>query len=212
MEPQQFTIQDNTEHLAYNPLTYVPKKKQEVVEPEIQLDPEVEKIRQTIKYMESRGEKDPYNAFNYASEKNYGSAIGAYQIKEATLKDNSMKFLGKKVTPDEFKKSPELQDQFVRAEIKYLQKAGYKTNSLFAAHHGGWSDQTRNATIKRNTQYEVYMDEAMKYYDSLTQKEKAQVQKELATKKTETKTPAKTESKSILQNIIASLIKSVSKK
>jgi hypothetical protein len=182
-----FITTNTTQYQSFDPINYVSKPRQKVEEPEIVLDPETEKIRRVIKYMESRGYTDPnetedgaYKAINPASKENYGDALGAYQIKEATLSDNAMRFLGKRVTKDEFLNSPELQDQFIRAEIKYLQDAGYKTNSLFAAHHGGWSDQTRNATINRNTKYEKYMNDAMKQYDSLTQEEQKELEKVVA--------------------------------
>lgn len=128
--------------------------------------PDTGKIPQTLRYMESRGQKDPYDYTRQVGGK-YGNALGAYQIRETTLKENAKRFLGKDITSQEFIKNPQLQDQFIEAEIKYLQDLGYKTNSLITAHHSGWGSPKTSDVKANNLKFQKYMNEAMKYYNTL---------------------------------------------
>ena len=130
---------------------------------------EVDRIRNTIKYMETRGEAARGEGMDYSFSqpsgiKEFGDALGAYQITEAKLRENSRRFLGKNVTKDEFLNNPELQDKYIESQIKFLLDRGFKTNSLFAAHRGGWSDLRRAATMERNKKYQQYVNEAMEQY------------------------------------------------
>jgi len=211
-----FTITDTTEHLDFNPMTYVSKPRPKPVEePEIQLDPEIEKIRKTIKYMESRGEAAKgknvdYGFSQFSGDPDLGDALGAYQITEARLREKGPSFLGKKVTRDEFMKSPELQDQFTRAQIKWQKENGMKLDSVFATHRGGWGKLTRKNMIDRKTQYEQYVREATAQYNTFTQEEQAELEKQLASKPKQ-KTPENNNKASLLDSI-KNLLKIGSKK
>jgi len=132
-------------------------------------DTTINNIKNTIKYMESRGEKAPYSFSQYSGDPDLGDALGAYQITEAKLDENAKRFLGKDVSREEFLKNPKLQDKFVESEIKYLLDNKFKTNSLFSAHRGGWSDMTTPATKARNQKYNQYMTEATQKYNELSQ-------------------------------------------
>jgi len=169
-----FNIKDTTQRLIFDPIR---KTLNPIVVPPMEPTgykskgnyPEkmVSSIRDSIRYMESRGEKNPYSFYQHSGIDELGDALGAYQITEAKLNELSQKFLGRKVNRDEFLKDPSLQDRYVESQIKYLLDNNFKVNSLFTAHRGGWSDMSRQATIKRNSKYKQYMDEATKKYKEL---------------------------------------------
>lgn len=55
----------------------------------------------------------------------YGRALGAYQVMESNLPSWSQAAVGRQVTPDEFLKNPELQDQIARHRFsQYAEKHG----------------------------------------------------------------------------------------
>jgi hypothetical protein len=134
-----------------------------------QYDPKtIEAAKGAIKHMETRGEKDPYSFSQPSSESNkYGDALGAYQVTEARLNENSKRFLGKEVSKDEFLKNPELQDKFAESEIKFLLDRNFKMNSLFASHRGGWSDMSSKEIARIREERKDYMTKAMKKYQEL---------------------------------------------
>lgn len=214
-----FNIINTTENLEFDPINYISKPYKKPVEPEVVLDPEVEKIRRVIKYMESRGEANKGLNVDYSFSKpsgnpkdpNYlGLALGAYQITEARLREKGKSFLGKKVTKDEFLASPALQDQFMRGQISWQKKMGMLLDSIFATHRGGWGKLTRKDMIDRKTQYEQYVKEAMAQYNKETQEELAELEdkkKKAAAKESETK-----EKPSMLSSMIAGLVRSISNK
>lgn len=178
-----FNIIDTTEHFIFDPIKKVLSKisaKPTVAMPEPQENPintyqsikqypqkEIESAKQAIKYMETRGEKNPYSFSQPSGVKELGEAMGAYQITEAKLKENAKKFLGRNVSKQEFLNNPELQDKFVESEIKYLKDNNFKIDSLFSAHRGGWSDMSRQATINRNNKYKEYMNQATQKYNEI---------------------------------------------
>jgi len=208
-----FTIKDITEHLTFNPETYVPKKP--TPEPEIKLDPEVERIRKTIKYMESRGEAAKgknvdYGFSQFSGDPKLGDALGAYQITEARLREKGLSFLGKKVTKDEFLASPELQDKFMRSQIPWQKENGMLLDSVFATHRHGWGYMTRQNMINAKTIREQYVREAMAQYNTFMQEEQAELEKQLASKPKQ-KTPENNNKASLLDSI-KNLIKMGSKK
>ncbi len=180
-----FNFLGATQYLTFNPVNKLLStfnknevKKEDIPVKEYQSQNEhdindISAIKDTIKYMESRGEQDPYSFSQPSGIKELGDALGAYQITEAKLRENAKRFLGKSVSKDEFLNNPELQDKYIESEIKYLLDSGFKVNSLFSAHRGGWSDLRRSATEARNKKYQQYMNEAtQKYKEFLNTKEK----------------------------------------
>jgi hypothetical protein len=179
-----FNFLGATQYLTFNPVNKLLStfnknevKKEDILVKEYQSQNEhdtndISAIKDTIKYMETRGEaakgvgKD-YSFYQPSGVKELGDALGAYQITEAKLRENGKRFLGKNVTKDEFLNSPELQDKYIESEIKYLLDSGFKVNSLFSAHRGGWSDLRRSATEKRNKKYQQYMNEAFQKYNEI---------------------------------------------
>jgi hypothetical protein len=164
----------------YNPEVVKPEESAPIVgyQSEEKYDQkEINRIKETIKYMESRGEGAKGEGQDYSFSQPsgieaFGDALGAYQITEAKLRENSRRFLGKNITKDEFLNNPELQDKYIESQIKFLLDRGFKTNSLFSAHRGGWSNLSRNATMERNKKYQQYMNEAMEKYNSILEDEK----------------------------------------
>ncbi len=182
-----FDIVDTTEHFIFDPikkvLSKLSMKPTPVPAQQLQKNPiityqsknqypqeQIEAAKQAIKYMETRGEaakgtgKD-YSFYRYSGDPTLGDALGAYQITETTLKDNAKKFLGRNVSRQEFLNKPEMQDKFYESEHKYLRDMGYKIDSLFAAHKGGWGHMDTPSVKSMKEKNKGYMTEAMKKYN-----------------------------------------------
>lgn len=102
-------------------------------------DTKFSNIREKIAYRESRGSENPYTATN--ENKDGTSDYGKYQVNEQTLSTYSEKFLGRKVTPQEFLANPDLQEQFFDAAMKHLKSLGAKSDEVvMALWHKGWGD------------------------------------------------------------------------
>jgi hypothetical protein len=119
-----------------------------------------------IKYNETRGEKSPYTFRQPSGIKKYGDALGAYQIIEAELDTYGKRFLGKKVTADEFMKSKPLQDLYVANKVKYLSEKGLTPEEILAVHRGGMSDLTKEGLNKKIKQYAGYVDSGISQYNN----------------------------------------------
>ena len=70
---------------------------------------------------------------------------------EARLKEQAPKVLGRIVTPEEFMKSPELQEEFQSKMLDKLQNQfGFTPEEILATHRGGWGDVTKDEkTIRK---------------------------------------------------------------
>lgn len=130
--------------------------------------PHVEALKRAV-FLNEAAKKDPYGFKQPSGKKEYGDALGAYQITEARLKEKSKSFLGKVVSPKEFLASKELQEKFMDEEIKFLiGEKGYSIREFFAAHRGGFSDlrkkkdilnQRKNYADAATTNYLNYLNE-----------------------------------------------------
>ena len=141
--------------------TYVASKTEE--SPKVQYtqskDLLTSKVRKDIAYRETRGEKDPYSATNKNS--NGTSDYGKYQVNEQVLTTYGKKFLGKEITPDEFLKNPNLQEEFFDKAIEHLKSLGAKTPEvIMMLWHKGWSDvsSTRIQELKNNPAVQKYLN------------------------------------------------------
>lgn len=104
-----------------------------------------EELASQIANAETRGEKDPYKTKKWSDRKlgpasPLGRDLGKYQITSARLREKSEAFLGKKVTDEEFLNSPELQDKFIREQIKWQKKNGLSDDEILATHRRGWGN------------------------------------------------------------------------
>lgn len=105
----------------------------------------LETIVSQIANAETRGEKDPYS-FSQWSSKNLGpasplgKALGKYQVTEARLREKAKDFLGENVSPQEFLKSPELQDAFIKAQVAWQKANGLTDEEVLATHRRGWGN------------------------------------------------------------------------
>lgn len=103
-------------------------------------DMSADRIKAEVAFRESGTSSNPYTAVN-DKNKNGTADYGKYQVNEQTLKTYSKKFLGKEVTPEEFLKSPELQEKFMENAIKHLRTLGAKSLDAFLIlWHKGWGD------------------------------------------------------------------------
>lgn len=106
---------------------------------------EVSRIKDNIGRAETSIVKEPYS-FSQWSHKQLGpasplgKALGKYQITEARLREKAEAFLGKKVTPQQFLKSPELQDKFIENQIRWQLDNGMTENQVYGTHRRGWGN------------------------------------------------------------------------
>ena len=107
--------------------------------------PDINVIADRIAYAETRGEELPYSTKKW-SDRTLGPAsplgrdLGKYQITSARLREKSKEFLGRRVSDEEFLKSPELQDKFIREQIKWQLGHGMTEEEIYATHRRGWGN------------------------------------------------------------------------
>jgi hypothetical protein len=122
---------------------------------------QVTTLKEQIATAETRGEKLPYTTEKWSNRNlgpasPYGKDLGRYQVTSARLREKSEQFLGKKVTDEEFLKSPELQDKFIEAQIKWQLSNGLTPDEVLATHRRGWGNMTRkqlDTAIASTTDY-----------------------------------------------------------
>jgi hypothetical protein len=83
--------------------------------------PDMSRFAEAIKAKESGGKYDIVGP----THPKLGRALGAYQVMEANVGPWSREALGREVTPDEFLKNPQIQDQIFQHKFgQYVQKFG----------------------------------------------------------------------------------------
>ncbi len=142
---------------ANPPETY---KKEASIVSKKSINPEVEKAKKEAAFRESgvvKGDK-----YNYEKKNLNGSVdLGKYQVNEKTLASESKRFLGRVVSPEEFKKSPELQEKFFEKAYDHLKSLGVKKLDTFLAlWHGGWGDIStkRILELKKSPEIVKYLN------------------------------------------------------
>jgi hypothetical protein len=135
-------IEDNSQLKNTIELPTTPKDKQAIKLNSLPSDSE---LKRQISARESNGS---YTAVNDATHD-----YGKYQVNVKTLKTYSEKFLGESLTPEQFLKSPDKQEQFMDAEIQHLKDLGVKKYDTFLAlHHLGFSDvSTTSVNAAKNS-------------------------------------------------------------
>lgn len=95
--------------------------------------------REVIARMETGGEKQPYQTVVSLTHKNgqKDEALGRYGILASNLPSWSEKYLGKKITRDEFLANPELQNKVFDGEFGSYLKSGKKPEEAAAMWLGG---------------------------------------------------------------------------
>lgn len=89
--------------------------------------PTVDKFLQALANNETPGEKDPYKALGKITKGN--RAIGKYQVMPQYVPDWTQEYLGKKMTPEQFKSDPQAQEVLMRKRAESLYKK-----------YGNWAD------------------------------------------------------------------------
>jgi len=120
----------------------------------------LDEIKKQVAYRESRSSKDPYTAVNKAN-KNGTADYGKYQVNSTTLKENSQRFLGQDITPEEFLKRPDLQEKFFEQTMKHF-KDNLNVKNLDTAltlWHRGFGDisSARIQALKKNPEVIAYL-------------------------------------------------------
>lgn len=118
-----------------------------------------------IKWNETRGVKDPYAYYRDSGSSALGRALGAYQVTEGELKTYGPILMGQKIDPNQFLKTPSMQDAYAQAKVKYLnQQKGLALPQILAAHRGGFSNLSNiNGTISK---YQGYVDSGVNAYNT----------------------------------------------
>ncbi len=118
-------------------------------------------VLDSVKYNETRGEKNPYSFYRSSGSKKQGDALGAYQTTEGELKTYYQKFTGQPFSRQQYLSKPELQDQYMKAKIQHGQEMGLSLPQIFATHRGGYTHPDQ-AMVK----YKPYVDSAMNQYNN----------------------------------------------
>jgi len=134
-------------------------------EPEPAKPDNTEELATQIANAETRGEKDPYKTSKWSDRKlgpasPLGKDLGKYQITSARLREKSEEFLGRKVTDKEFLNSPELQDKFIKAQIKWQKKNGLTDEEVLATHRRGWGNMKPEQLKKAVATSSDYIEQA----------------------------------------------------
>lgn len=119
----------------------------------------IDEIKKQVAFRESgievaRG-RDPYKVVGPTKD------LGKYQVSPDTLSDNSMRFLGKKMTPEQFLNSPADQEKFFEKTMEKFQKSfGVKNmDTAMILWHRGFGDisASRIAKLKKNPEVIKYL-------------------------------------------------------
>lgn len=89
--------------------------------------------------------------YSYAKDsgsKTLGRDLGKYQVTEGELKSFGKQFLGREVNAEEFLGDPQLQEQYMRAKVAFLEAEGLTPEEIVAVHAQGmtgWGDKKKLA-------------------------------------------------------------------
>ncbi len=136
-------------------------------EPEpVKVQPDnTEVLASQIANAETRGEADPYKTAKWSDRRlgpasPLGKDLGKYQITSARLREKSKEFLGRVVTDEEFLASPELQDKFILAQIKWQKSHGLSDDEILATHRRGWGNMKPEQLKKAVATSSDYLEQA----------------------------------------------------
>jgi hypothetical protein len=82
-------------------------------------------------------EEQRYSYRKFSGSKAMGDDLGKYQVTEEELRVYSERYIGQNVTPDEFIKSPQLQDMYIKGKYEYYKKQGYSDSEIAWIHRRG---------------------------------------------------------------------------
>ena len=91
---------------------------------------------------------NPYISKEFSGDNRLGMALGKYRVTEETLFRQSPKYLGRRVSTQEFLDSPQLQEEFMANRIGILRNKGISDQEIVAGHRLGF-----NAPLKESQQY-----------------------------------------------------------
>lgn len=120
------------------------------------LDDENKAVAKALADNESIKEGNVYTFHKPSGIKAYGDDLGKYQITSARLKERSKQFLGRLVSDKEFLNSPKLQEDFIKAQIKWLRSKGLTSDEIIATHRHGFGKMTRedvDTAVEKRPEY-----------------------------------------------------------
>jgi hypothetical protein len=128
----------------------------------------VKKLSGAIADNETGGVKgNRYTSTQKSGDSKLGDAIGKYRVVADEIKHYSKRFLGKEITPEQFKNSPKLQDDYIAGKIKWLMdNYGWGPEEILAAHRGGMSKPNEIQRIKKERS--SYVTKGMNTYNQKT--------------------------------------------
>lgn len=152
---------------AYDKLAGISYVKQD---PQALKNENVSRMMASIANNETGGVKtDPY-AFSQpgGADAKYGTDIGKYQVNSKELASWSKQFLGETISPDEFQKSPELQDAYMKARVGTLYDAGASNDEILALHRGGLTGYADAAVRQKKVQQrQQYVDKGLSFLKNM---------------------------------------------
>jgi len=83
---------------------------------------------------------DKYSSHQPSGYSNLGSAMGKYRVTEGELSSYGPRYVGRKITKQEFLSSPELQDTYMINKAIYLNNLGYSPAEIADIHNKGMTN------------------------------------------------------------------------
>jgi len=136
---------------------------------------DTKKLIEAIGYTESRGQGTDAERYAFSRDSGYkhlGKAIGKYQVTEGEIKDYGEKILGRKITPDEFQKNPQLQEEYMQKKVELMQNDAPDATpeELMALHNKGLPGRA-DPEVRKSKVNEAgdYVSTGMRYMNGQTQ-------------------------------------------
>lgn len=80
---------------------------------------------------------DPYSFSQPSGNKQYGRALGKYQVTEGELKSYAPKYLGQAISGNDFLASSTAQDKYIQGKIQHYSSLGYSPEQIADIHRRG---------------------------------------------------------------------------
>ena len=114
----------------------------------------VKRVVDSIANNEMLKSGDPYTFTKPSGKKELGNDNGKYQITDEDLRLNSLRYIGRKVTREEFLNSPKLQERYMKNRVSYQLSEGYSPSQIADIHRGGFGQKRKpGESIFRKPKY-----------------------------------------------------------
>lgn len=152
-----------------NTITYTAEREPEPTPSEEDTTYEHQGLIDAIAYNETRGEGEDEQRYAFHRDsgvKELGRARGKYQVTDGELKTWAPIIMGKRITGDEFQKSPELQDEYMKKKIEMIKNdvPDITDEEILAIHNKGMTKyMDKDVRKKRIEDAKEYVDSGLKF-------------------------------------------------